>query len=329
MLQFFRTNHLFASLLLIFYALLLRLPSWWLPSPKQDDGYSAKGILGVAVQNWAAEKTSWPIALSIFLVFITALVANQMVSNERLSRQNTQFAGLFLILLSSLFPALTGLHSMSIANFFLLLSVWSTFKLYKNRYTAKAAFNAGFLLGIACLFDSSFSLYLLWLFIAVAVLNSLHLRLLLRILVGWFTALWLAGSYWYSQGQLAHFLEAQKLSFHLPSFQIATLWNLSGIVVLSSVLGFVLFKNLKNVQFLNIEGQKKVGLLYWWLFFSTFLLFFHSSVNTTHVISLVIPISILLSFSFSRAGKQAAEAGHLLLFLIALVLNCLPFFMPV
>ncbi len=289
---------------------------------------SEAGVWGKIIENWALTAPYWSRSLAILLVFITALAANQVVGQERLSRNSNQFSGLFFILLVSLFPALLGLPAISFANFFLLLSLWSAFGLYQKNNTSIPAFNAGFWLGIACLFHSSFSLYLLLLFMAAAILNTLRIKLLLRIVFGWATVLWLAAAYYFSQQQLPYFWETQKLNGYLPSFESAALWNFGGIVVLSSILGFVLFKQAKNVQLLHIEGQKKVNLLYWWLLFSACSLFFSAAVSTINVLPLLPPMGILLSFTFGRASKQAAEAGHLLLFLIALALNCWPFFMP-
>lgn len=328
MLQFFRGNQFFAGFLLIFYALFLRLPVWWQAADTHARADTEAGVWGKLLENWALTAPNWALTLAILLVFLTALVANQIVGQERLSRNTNQFAGLFFILLASLFPALLGLPAISLANFFLLLSLWSAFGLYQTNDTAKAAFNAGFWLGIACLFHSSFSVYLLLLFMAAAILNSLSFKLLLRIVFGWATVLWLAAAYYFGQQQLPYFRETQQLNWYLPNFESAALWDFGGIVILSSVLGFVLFKQAKNVQLLHIEGQKKVNLLYWWLFFSACLLFFSASVSTINVLPLLLPMGILLSFTFGRAGKQAAEAGHLLLLLIALALNCWPFFIP-
>lgn len=328
MLQFFRSNQFLAGLLLVFYALLLRLPVWWQAQASWLVADVEAGILGKAVEQWALGYPTWAIGFSILLVFFTALSANQLVAQERLSKHPSQFAGLFFILLASLFPALLGLHAISFANFFSLIALWSAFGLYQKTDTSKAAFNAGFWLGIACLFHSSFTIYLLLLFVAAATLNTLSFRLLLRIILGWACVLWLVGCYYYGQQQLPYFWETQRLNFYFPSLQLEELWNFSGIVVLSSLLGFVLFKQAKNVQLLHIEGQKKVSLLYWWLFFSACLLFFTTSTNTVNVLPLLLPMGILLSFTFGRADKQAAEAGHLLLFLIALALNCWPFFIP-
>lgn len=328
MLQFFRSNQFFAGLLLIFYVLLLRLPVWWQEQTSQLIIDAEAGVWGKAIEHWSASHPVLAIVFAILLVFITALTSSQLVTQERLTKNNNQFAGLFFILLASLYPALLGLHAISFANFFALIAIWSAFGLYQKNDTSKAAFNAGFYLGIACLFHSSFSVYLLWLFIAAAILSTLSARLLLRITLGWASVLWLAGCYYYGQQQLPYFWETQRLNLCLPSFQLASIWNFSGIVVLFSVLGFVLFKLNKNVQLLHIEGQKKVNLLYWWLFFSAWLLFFTASANTVNILPTILPMGILLSFTFGRAGHQAAEAGHLLLFLIALALNCWPFFIP-
>ncbi len=328
MLQFFRSNQLYAGLLLIFYILLLRLAAWWQPIDLLAAPDLKAGVLGQLLLQWATDRPAANILLGSLVIFATALVANQLVAKERLGRSTNQFPGLFFILLSSLFPALLGLHSIALANFFLLLSLWSSFGLYQKAATAKIAFNAGFWLGVAALFNSTFSVYLILVFLSGAILNTLNFRLLLRFVLGWLSVIWLTAFCYFMQDQLPYFLETQRLKLYRPQFELADIWNFGGIVTLSAVLGFVIFKQPKNVNMLHIEGRKKVAIIYWWLLLTAFLLLLYPTTDTSQAQLLLLPLGILLSFSFSRASQSAAEAGHLLLYLLAWVFNALPFFTP-
>ncbi|MEM9835056.1 MAG: hypothetical protein AAF828_01060 [Bacteroidota bacterium] len=324
MLQFFRSNQLYAGLLLIFYALFLHLPAWWQATGSINGVDQSAGVFGQWLNKLLLASPSLNILVPVLILYITGIVANRLASSERLSRKITQFPGLFIILIGSLYPAVMGVHSTQIANLFLLISIIASFQLYQSSKTAIPAFNAGFWLGIASLFNATYPVFLLLLFVAAASLNTLSLKMIFRILAGFICPLWLVGSGYFLSDQYAYFIEAHALKVQLPAFQIEYWWNIAGISLLSGILGFVIFKQDSNTKLLNIEGRKKINILYWWLFITNLLLLVVGPVDSTFAQVLAIPAGILLSLPFSRSGRAAGEAGHLLIFSLALIFSLYP-----
>lgn len=324
MLQFFRSNQLFASLLLIFYGFLLHLPAWW-QAPEVLSGLdNHAGVLG----SWANDTLKgnrWvSISLPVVLLFVMAVFANRLAFRERLSRKVTQFPGLFIILVGSIVPATFGLHSLQFANLFLLLSIIAIFRLYRSTDVARQSFNAGFWLGMATLCNANYAWFFALLLVAAGTLNTMSLRMLLRILTGVLVPLLLTGTWFFWNGQFSTFLEVQSIGFMLPTFAPEPLWNLGGIVLLSGILGFVLFKQNNNTKLLNIEGRKKINILYWWLLLSLLILPVFGPVDATVIQLIVVPLGFILSLSFSRGGQSAGEAGHLFLLVLLFGFQLLP-----
>lgn len=324
MLQFFRSNQLFASLLLIFYGFLLHLPAWW-QSPEVMNGLDVDaGVFGKWTNEVLKGQQWLDISAPVFLLFLTAVFANRLAFRERLSRKVTQFPGLFIIMVGSLFPAILGVHSMQFANLFLLLAIIAAFRLYRSNDTATISFNAGFWLGIAVLFNANYAFFFFLLAAAAGSLNTLSLSLFFRLLSGVITPIFLVATYYFWNGQLDYFLDAQSLNLHLPEVVDEKLWNLGGIILISGILGFTLFKQDNNTKLLNIQGRKKINLLYVWLLFCLLALPFFSVLDAAAIQLVVIPLGFLLSLSFSRGGASAGEAGHLFLLVVLIGLQLWP-----
>lgn len=326
MLQFFRSNQLFASLLLIFYGFLLHLPGWWYPQEITSGLDSDSGVWGALVVGFIKKQNWLNISVPVVLLFVSSIFANRLAFRERLSRTVTQFPGLFIIFIGSLFPAISGAHSMQFANLFLLLAIIASFRLYQSHDTAKLLFNAGFWLGIATLFNANYAFFFFLIVLVGGTLNTLSLRLFFRVLAGVVTPIFLVGVYYFWNGKLDFFMEAQSLAFHLPTVVDERLWNIGGVVVISGVVGFTLFKQNNNTKLLNIQGRKKINLLYWWLFFSLLALPLFAAFDAAVVQLLVVPLGFLLSLSFSRGSESAGEAGHLFLLVLLFSLQLWPMF---
>ncbi|MEL6276559.1 MAG: hypothetical protein AAFU03_15785, partial [Bacteroidota bacterium] len=157
------------------------------------------------------------------------------------------------------------------------------------------------------------------------ILNTLSLRMILQFIVACLLPSFMFGVGYYWFGHYGTFQELQYPTFGRLGFVAEASWNLGALVVYSGLLGFTLFKQNDNVKLLNYAGRKKVTIIYWWLFFCLPYLLFGAEVDIASLQVMAVPLGILLSLPFSQGSNQASEAGHLLLLLFALILNCLPF----
>ncbi len=303
---------------------MLRLPAWWIPTGELNGLDPGAGIWGRVYLEWGASAPALNVLLPTFLIFFTALLANYVITDHRMSEKPSQLAGLFIILIASVCPALLGVHSLQPANFFLMLALGSVFTIYQSSKTKMAVFNTGFWLGIAVLFNAYYLLFLLLLFIAGLQLNSLNGKMLLRFTVGCLLPLFIVGTYYFWHGRLEVFQEVQFGNFLYPIPGREALWNLGGFCFLLTALSFSLFRQFANVKMLVIAGRKKISIIYFWLLLSGVCLLLHGAFDFASAQLMVVPLGILLSLSFARGKSATGEAAHLMMLVIALGLCCYP-----
>lgn len=324
MIQYFRNNQLYAGLLLIFYVLLLRLSAWWLPIEELSGVDVGAGVFGHWYVSTLAQSKWMSIVIPSIVLFITAITANRLVANERMSRKITQLPGLFILLLASLAPTLIGAHSCQLANLFLLFALFPLFRLYRTSERAVFSFNAGFWLGLAVLCNAYYLVFLLLLVLGGGSLSTLRLRMIFQFITGCFIPIFLTATLYFWFRNEGFFFERQLPGFGGWSYNQEAIWNLGGVVTFSGVLGFSVFKQASNVKLLNIESRKKVNIIYWWLLFSGLAFILTPVIDAASLQYMVVPLGIILSLPFTRGSRNSVEAGHLFLLLIAILLNVYP-----
>lgn len=324
LLQYFRNNQFLTGSLLVFYALLVRLPAWWVPAGELNGRDPGAGLWGRAYLRLGQDSPTVNVLLATGVVIAVALLTNYLVMLHRMSKEPTQLPGLFVILLWSVSPALVGLHSIQPASFFLLLAVGSVFDLYQARSHSLAAFNAGLWLGIAVLFNTYFFIFIILLVGGGFSLGRVRPRMIPQIVIGALLPAFLLGSWFYFRGAYADFLVVQRPDFFGFRPGEEAYWNLGGLAYLVTALSFVLFRQFANVKMLVISGRKKVNLLYVWMLIALIALLCHSTFDFSAAQLLVVPLGALLSMSFARGRARTGEAAHLLMLVIALLLNVYP-----
>ncbi|MEL6140319.1 MAG: hypothetical protein AAFU67_01735, partial [Bacteroidota bacterium] len=160
MLQIFRSNQLYAGLLLIFYVLLLRLPAWWQAAGELNGLDPGAGVLGVWYDRVMSATHTGNILVPIIVLFITAIAANRLTAKEQMSRKVTQFPGLFILLIASMSPTLLGAHSTQPASLMVLLGLFPAMRLYRTNQADFLRFNTGLWLGLAVLFNVYYLIFL-------------------------------------------------------------------------------------------------------------------------------------------------------------------------
>lgn len=310
--------------MLIFYALLLRLPAWWLPAGELNGRDAGAGILGKAYIQLGINSPVINILLPTLLLFITALFVNRLIIKHRMSEKPSQLPGLFVIMIGSVSPALLGLHSIQPANFFLLLAIRSAYGLYQAQKGNMAAFNAGVWLGIAILFNVYFVVFFLLILIAIFSLSSFSGRLFFQLLSGSLSPLFLAGTWYFWKGNYDVFQTVQLGKFFgfIPGNE--AYWNLGGLAFVITALTFAVFRQFANVKMLVIAGRKKVSIIYSWMLLCLLCLLVHHTFDFATAQLLTIPLGILISMSFARGSRSTGEAAHLVMVVCCLGLCIYP-----
>lgn len=324
MLEFFKRNHLFNSLLLLPYALVIRCVVLVLPHariPGEKFGTWGEGFID-AVQDWGAGE----ILLSTLLVFIQAVILNRLIIRQNMMGEINLFPGLAYILLTALHPSFIGISSALLANTTLLISFNYLFDILKKEKQEETRFLAGWWLAISGLLYTPYLILLLFGLIAMSILKTLKIKDIFQYLTGYvspFIIGWLIRII--ATGEINPGIVNVFETFGLPQFG-----PLNGIpdVITVSIMGLLfLFGLLGYTQIIarkNIHAQKKIDTLYAFVFFCIPMAFFPSTISAQFLLTFMVPFSLFLALLLRMVKHPAvAESIHFILFVAAVLTQVL------
>lgn len=312
MLFLFRTNQIVYSLLLLIYAIVLRL-SYFLNPPVKD--MANDGILSVFTKNWVGENHFTIGIITIIIVFLQAILINNLTTKYRLFNESTLFPGLFYILAVSSLQDFLPLSSILVGNTFLILALTSLLGIYKTPKCADTIFNVGFWIGMAALFYNAFTLFFLLAVVGLLTLRSFKVKEFFMVVCGYVLPFLFASVYffWFDQYQdywNTYFFQ----QFSWIDFRLGAGWNRNYKLIILLVLitmgilnGYKFNKSSKIRDYMNI--------LYIGLFISGLTFLFQQNIQFSHFLIIMTPLSILLAARFLSMSKTAAEFVHLFLFI--------------
>jgi hypothetical protein len=183
-------------------------------------------------------------------------------------------------------------------------------------------FDAGLWLGVASLFHFSYILLILWGIVGLGILRGLRVREFMMFLLGYIVPVFLFAVFCFWRDNLPaiskHFFSnIGFLSFASDSNpMIYVKIGLIGIMLLLTIFASGQFFSRRNMTI-----QKYLSILYWLMLISGLTILIQSGVEACHLLAVATPLSILLSMTFQRIGFGMAEAMHMFLLMIALLLQ--------
>ncbi len=312
MLHLFRTNQIIYSFFLLFYAILLRVSFFLHPHSSDIEN---NGILSLSIKTWLGEQYLIAGVFTVLIVFIQAIMINQLAKKYHIFKETTLFPGLFYILLVSAIQDFLPLSSILLANTFLILAVANILKIYKNPKCADIIFNIGFWISSAALFYNAFFLFLLLALISLATLRAFKGREVLMILCGYVLPFLFVSTYFFWNDQLGLYWENYFFNqFNFLDFRFEKGWNTYYKIILLSLLFLLgIFNSYSFTKSIKIRNYLNV--FYLTLFISGITFFIQDNIQINHFLIIAMPLSILLAARFLSMSKTAAEFIHLFLFL--------------
>lgn len=317
MLTIFKTNQPLANILLLFYLIVVRASTFIHPMtvvPK------SQGVLTQWLYTEFSPTTLTGQVFAFFLVFTQAVIINLTVSRFRVGTEVSLLPGLFYCLVTSLFPEMMVVSPVLIANTFVILAMTNLFDVYKNNAIASRVFDAGFWLGLACVFYFPYLILVLWGIIGLGILRGIRPKEILMLLIGIFIPFFLSSVYFFWNDSLnilfKHFSE--DLSF----LNFSKIPHSNTYIKLGVVLLFVAITVLGSGQFFirrNIAVQKYISIIYWLLLLGGITVLIQKGADISHLLVTAVPLGVLLSMLFQRIGIATAEVLHMLLLGIALI----------
>lgn len=317
LISIFKENMFFNSLLLLPYAILMRLYSLIYPSKisiSEEGGVLYKFILNIFPDNHLVLNI-----FSIFILFLEAVMINRLVIKNRFSREMTLLPGMFFIMLSSLSPEMHDFTPFLFGNFFIILSFAELFKTYKKYKTEKLLFNSGFYMSIAVLFYFNFILLFIPLILSIFSIRSFKFKELFQFLSGIFLVIYFYafGLFWFDK------------KFEMPSLKFYNLTNyfsgnIDKFVIMAITIFLVALIILTYRKFIikkSIQSQKKINIIFWLLLFIIITTGFYNPdfLLQYHVIT-AFPLSIFTAMIFLRIKNNLlAEIVNLVIVFAILI----------
>lgn len=254
------------------------------------------------------------LAQSIFaalLVFFQASAINVISNKNRLARQPALLSGMLYILLVSLIPSYTYLSSSVLANTFLIWALFELFQIYKKAHAAINVFNLGFAIGLAVLLVPPLSVFVLFGVIGIMIIRSFGVVDMLQYLTGIGVSLYLHYSFMYLAGAGPYLLSDYLYSLNFELFSTIPTYLPLFVAVAFIVIVCILTYNGHMLK-KNIQIQKKIDLLYWFMGFSFLATLVSQDLTTSLSLPLFISASMLLSQTLIRMKSLLlAELIHI------------------
>ena len=310
MVSLFRNNDVINFLLLIPYAVVLRIYSLIYPTayiPSAEDTIITKWIF-----TWISNPFIQSI-IAILLVFAHALMINVMANNYRIHRLPTALAGMIYIFLASCIKELQVLTPALIGLTFILVAVFNVFKTYKLTRAAPNIFNASFSCALATIIYPPYIVVIIAFFVGFLSMRNFSLQERIQFLIGFGVLFWIAGAFLFAYDVLDwNFFGSLSFPGILNDFSWSAkdLWLNLGISGLLIFLSLVNYYNYMKKKVIDI--RKKIDFFYWLLLCAFLSLFIFRQLDYQHYMILAVSLSIFLSMSLLLIkNKTLAELLHL------------------
>lgn len=313
----FKRNLFINSLLLLPIAILVRVTS--LIFPDKTESINNGGILYQMLLKYLPESPVYKPIISVFMVFLTAVVINRLMIKNRIANDITLLPGLFYILLSSIVPELFVFSPILFAIFFLIQAFSNLFKTYKKYNSERFLFNTGFYFGISVLFCNSYILFLIPILIGFVSIRSYNLREFLQLLSGLALIAYFYTFYLYFSGDSFEF---EPFSFsYIFKFIHESLSMLILTIITACLIFLILFTYSSFIKKKSIQSQKKVNILFWFVLSSLFaFMFFNPAYRYTYFSTLAFGLSYFTSAIFLKIkNKMLSEIVYVIIVFLILI----------
>ena len=318
MLEIFRKNLFVNNFLMLFYIFIVRIGTLLYPISfqlKEAESNILQKIVYLSIPDALCQNI-----VACILIYFHILLLNYIFSKHKLARETTMFSGVFYTLFVSLVVDNNALLPVLIANTFMLLALKNILDTLKNNQATSYIFISGFMIGIASLFYSPYFVFIVFGVISLLQLRSFKILEKLQFFIGIFIPYYFlfAYRYWHD----IPFVELnfiKNIFFRWPALNIHSLLILyvsAVILILSVFFSIINYGNITSKK--AFQTQKKIDIFYWFMLFCLLSFLIFSTDNTSHLITLSIPLALLTSIAASESKNRIFyELLHI--FLIALI----------
>jgi len=308
-----------------FLVLLLGIISWSesLFDPSEYPYYrgESENLLYKIIDHLLKDSPFLQSLLGLIIIMLLAFIIQQINSNYNIISYRTILPSFIYIIITGGLTEMHTLHPVYMAAIFIIISIYRLFSGFNKSKPYSAAFDSGFLLGVAALFYFNIFILLPAFFFGIGIMSRDYCwRNYLLIIIGFLLPFFFAFSYAVVNEQFMELIKTYE-------YNIMTNNNkLQGNISLQLFLGFLtLLVLLGSIKIISQFGIKKVSTR---KFFKIFFLIFISSLagilfipgsSREMIIIIAIPVTFLFSDYFFNL-KNRIWGELLLTFLLAFVI---------
>jgi len=289
-------------LLLIILGVLLRLPSFF-----QAHGHVSKTGDGVLYTEGIALLQQWglgsPLVFAIIAFILNLAIAfrlNQFIHTNRLMTRPNFLPGMAYILVTALLPSFNRVSSNLVASLFLLGVFILLYKSHTSKTEKNHIFNAALLVGLSSMFFFPAVFFIVWVFIALAMLRPFNLAEWALALLGLTTPYYFYASYLFLTDNLHIPGYFYQLSF-LSSDVRYTAWHSGALFFLLAPLFAGIYYMQANSNKMIIHVRKSWYLFLWYLIAAIVISFFNIENSSENVVMALIPVAALHGYGYLNA----------------------------
>jgi len=261
--------------------------------------------------------------IAIILILIEGFLLNYIVNENEVLTKKTNLPALFYIVFCSNNSAMLELHSVLLANLFLLFALSKMLNSYRKDIAFSQIFDAGLLISIATLFYFPCIVFFPLIGVALLLFRPFLWREWLISFIGVLVPYIFVITYFFWNGTL-DYLFYDKMFY--PIVSKTTVEDFPGsFYFLLSVGGLIILLSFGSL-FKGLEGgsqktKKSLILMIWFLVFSGLSVFLAPAFTTKYFTLLTIPLAVICSNYYLRMKKELFGELLFLMLLIAIFVN--------
>ncbi len=270
------------------------------PVIREEDGILFNGLLRNTVSLSASMPLFFPIVTYLFL-FLQAVVLTRFINGQRMMTRSSFLPGMAYLMLTSLLPAWNQFTAPLLINSILLFILSRLFSIYNQPSVRGTIFNIGMALGIAGFLQISSLTFVIWIFLALAIMRPFRLNEWLICVLGITTPFYFYAIYTLMDGawELKEFIP--RISLALPHIQPSIWVAASAFLIMVPFLtgGYYVQENLRRIL---IHVRKGWSLILLYLLTAFLVPFVNNSDTLENWLMALIPMAAFHACTYFYSG---------------------------
>ncbi len=318
----FKSNRPFNNFLLLIYGLVLSWSIFAKPSKIASESETAilyttfkKYILNISEHNKLA-----PTFCVLLLLFVQAILINQISIKQKLFPKINYLAGMCFLLFTSIFINKIELSAALTVSPILVWILSKLCGLQNATDPKKLLFNIGLIYGVASLIYQPSLIFLFVILFALLITRPFRLTEWVLLLLGGVTPYYFIVSWLFlSEKRIDHFIPSFKIN--VPTVDFIG-WETFACVLILLILLYSMYSIHINMRKLLVQSRNSWTIIFFCFFISTFIPFFSISDNVSNWIYIACPLAIISAATFLYINQKWVIIGlHWVLVILSIFIG--------